>query len=219
VGHEALDIFGLWLAALLTFCIASFLYRDNPVYKVAEHIYLGVALGYGLTLQVWDNLKPQAWDPLYNAVHHAEGGSWLTLIPVVLGLFILVQPVQKFSWLSRYSFAVYIGGAVGTVVPTVIAGSFMPLLVDAFAPLHGGAGLVLDLVVIFVATFCTLLYFFFSLEHKGAIGSISRVGVVFLMISFGASFGNTVMARVSLLIGRVQFLLEDWIGKGILGHH
>ena len=32
------------------------------------------------------------------------------------------------------------------------------------------------------------------------------------MIAFGASFGYTVMARVSLLIGRIQFLLHDWLG-------
>ena len=31
------------------------------------------------------------------------------------------------------------------------------------------------------------------------------------MISFGASFGYTVMARVSLLLGRFQFLLGDWL--------
>jgi hypothetical protein len=37
------------------------------------------------------------------------------------------------------------------------------------------------------------------------------VGVWFLMIAFGASFGYTVMARVSLLIARVQFLLRDWL--------
>jgi hypothetical protein len=44
------------------------------------------------------------------------------------------------------------------------------------------------------------------------VGGVAKVGIVFLMIGFGSSFGYTVMARVSLLIGRVQFLLEDWLG-------
>ena len=57
-----------------------------------------------------------------------------------------------------------------------------------------------------------LIYFFFSLEHKGVIGGISKIGVWFLMIAFGASFGFTVMARMSLLIGRIQFLIRDWLG-------
>jgi hypothetical protein len=32
------------------------------------------------------------------------------------------------------------------------------------------------------------------------------------MVTFGASFGYTVMSRMSLLIGRIDFLLHDWLG-------
>jgi hypothetical protein len=66
------------------------------------------------------------------------------------------------------------------------------------------------LIVLGVAT--VLCYFFFSAEHKGALGAASKVGIVFLMVAFGASFGYTVMARESLVIGRIQFLLGDWLG-------
>jgi hypothetical protein len=62
-----------------------------------------------------------------------------------------------------------------------------------------------------VGVFTGLVYFFFSRAHKGAFGFASRVGVYFLMISFGAAFGYTVMARISLLIGRMSFLIFDWI--------
>ena len=72
------------------------------------------------------------------------------------------------------------------------------------------------------ATFCnlvlvagvlsTLVYFFFSKEHKGAIGATARMGIWYLMISFGAAYGFTVMSRISLLIGRLHFLMFDWIG-------
>jgi hypothetical protein len=65
--------------------------------------------------------------------------------------------------------------------------------------------------VVALSTLAVLLYFFYSLEHKGALGKVSRLGVLFLMISFGAGFGNTVMARISLLIGRFTFLLHDWL--------
>ena len=57
----------------------------------------------------------------------------------------------------------------------------------------------------------TLSYFFFSREQKGLLRVSANIGVWFIMIGFGASFGNTVMGRISLLIGRVQFLLTDWI--------
>ncbi len=66
---------------------------------------------------------------------------------------------------------------------------------------------------------CILIYFFFSTEHKGGVGVMAKIGIYFLMITFGSSFGYTIMARVSLLIGRMDFLLFDfWTAlKGIIG--
>jgi len=62
-----------------------------------------------------------------------------------------------------------------------------------------------------IGVFTGLVYFFFSVEHRGLMGGVSRVGIGILMITFGASFGYTVMARISLLIGRLQFLFGDWL--------
>jgi hypothetical protein len=66
--------------------------------------------------------------------------------------------------------------------------------------------------VILVGTFTGLVYFYFSKEHTGVFGGTAKVGVFFLMVTFGASFGYTVMSRMSLLIGRIDFLLHDWLG-------
>ena len=56
-----------------------------------------------------------------------------------------------------------------------------------------------------------LTYFFFSVEHKGLVGTASRVGIWFLMVTFGASFAFTVMGRIALLASRVSFLFNDWL--------
>ena len=67
-------------------------------------------------------------------------------------------------------------------------------------------------LLIIVGVIATLIYFYFSKEHKGILGIGAKVGIWFMMIAFGASFGYTVMARISLLIGRVYFLLHNWLG-------
>ncbi|MDQ3023013.1 MAG: hypothetical protein M3R04_01315 [bacterium] len=217
------EIIGLWIAGLLTVIIFSFLYKDNPVYKVAEHLFLGVSLGYGLSLYYWNNVFPQAIGPLFYPAPNEEP-NYLVLIPMTLGLFVLLRMVPKLSWLSRSAFAVYIGGSSGILVPSVMAGTFLPQLVDTMQPLWVAGGVssgipfaweIVTRLLILAGVFCTLLYFFYSIEHKGAAGTISRIGVFFIMLGFGASFGNTVMARVSLLIGRFQFLLYDWWGKAV----
>ena len=63
-----------------------------------------------------------------------------------------------------------------------------------------------------VGVVCTLVFFFFSTEHKGALGGAAKLGIWYLMVSFGAAYGFTVMSRISLLIGRFQFLLDNWLG-------
>ena len=66
-------------------------------------------------------------------------------------------------------------------------------------------------IVSVIAILAALSYFYFSREHKGAFGRFSRIGVWVLMITFGAGFGYTVMGRIALLVGRVEFLLLEWL--------
>ena len=73
------------------------------------------------------------------------------------------------------------------------------------------AGAFLEAVLMIVGVVCTLTYFFFSVEHRGPVKWLSKVGIAFLMIGFGSAFGNTVMGRVALLIQRADFLFVDWL--------
>ena len=45
-----LELFGVWCIVLLTLSIFSYLYGDNPFYKAAEHIFVGVSAGYIFTI-------------------------------------------------------------------------------------------------------------------------------------------------------------------------
>ena len=88
----------------------------------------------------------------------------------------------------------------------------LPLIVtNVGGPLHT-VMLSFSNILIVVGVICGLIYFFFSKEHTGAFGRASRAGIWVLMVAFGASFGYTVMARISLLIGRLEFLLGNWLG-------
>ncbi|MEK9142364.1 MAG: hypothetical protein AAB308_15020, partial [Nitrospirota bacterium] len=66
----------------------------------------------------------------------------------------------------------------------------------------------LNAIIILLGVSSVLFYFFFSIEHSGVGKAVARTGILFLMISFGAGFGYTVMARMSLLIGRLTDLIE-----------
>ena len=203
--------FGAIVAAGLTLALYSFLYKDNPLFKLAEHIFVGVAAAYTIA-QVWYTvLLADLVTPAFNLDADAEQGSdWLLVFPTLLGLLMLSRFSLRFGWLSRISFAFVVGLGAGLTIPRFISSFILAQIKPSLAPLSwSGEGL--NLLIILVGVLTVLIYFFFSVEHTGVVGKASKVGIWFLMISFGASFGYTVMGRLSLLIGRVSFLLKDWL--------
>ncbi len=201
--------FGTFIAAGITLSLYSFLYKDNPLFKFAENLYVGVAAAYSLT-QVWYTvLLADVVNPL-SELSESLSNLWL-IVPTLLGLFMLTQlSSAKFSWLSRIAFAFVVGLGSGLAIPRTIAANLLAQIQPTMGPITADlAGF--NLFIILVGVVTVLVYFFFSVEHTGPVGVASKIGIWFLMISFGASFGYTIMARLSLLIGRVGFLLEDWL--------
>lgn len=209
------DGFGVMIAAGLTLAIYSFLYKDNPAFKVVENLYVGVALGYTVIITWFNALKPDLYDPLLVPLFTAKKASYILLVPMFLGIFMLLRFTRRLVWLSRWSFAFVIGLGAGVTIPNYIHTFILKQLEPSMQPLfHGDQAIQtgIDGILILLGVVSVLIYFFFSVEHKGPVGVISRIGIWFLMVSFGASFGYTVMGRMSLLIGRVMFLMRDWLG-------
>ncbi|MDA0710186.1 MAG: hypothetical protein O3B73_08255 [bacterium] len=203
---------GTIIAAGVTLSLYSFLYKDNPLFKFAENLYVGVAAAYTLN-QVWYTvILADVLNPTFN-LNDQTGGSneWLLVFPVMLGMFMLTQLASdKINWLSRIAFAFVVGLGAGLAIPRTIAANILAQMQPSMQPITPDlAGF--NLVVILLGVVTVLIYFFYSVEHTGAVGVASKIGIWFLMISFGASFGYTIMARLSLLIGRVGFLLENWL--------
>ena len=195
----------LWqsLAALLTLAIFSFLFGDNPIYKFAERLWVGISTGYWTMLLYWQGFYDKAWDPV---VHQHE---WRYIIPVAMGLLMWLRLSRKLSFLSRYAFAFYIGISTGVYIPLAFKTSiFLQVEGTIRAIPHGFAGV--NFILALVGIICSLVYFFFSKPHTGALGGVSKVGIYTLMVGFGAGFGLTVMGRVALLVQRVLFL-KDYV--------
>lgn len=221
-----MQLVGIWIAAFLTLCIYSFLYRDNPFYRFAEHLFIGVSVGYGIVLSIHQGFIPFAWDPFWAAVKPFWPGipreaGWIgliKLIPIALGLLFCGGLSPRHTWLIRYPSAVLVGFGSGISIPLMLQTFIFEQTrgtVEPFGGIHAGSVTgwgILEAGLMLAGVVCTLTYFFFSVEHRGPINWLSKVGIAFLMIGFGAAFGNTVMGRVALLIQRVDFLLNDWIG-------
>jgi hypothetical protein len=204
-----MEHFALWLGAFLTLGIMSFLYRDNPWYKLSEAIFVGLSAGYWFVYQLENNFYGKFWVNKTDDYH-----LW---VGAILGLFMLLRLIPRVGWLSRWALSFIVGATSGLWMMNYLASNIMRQVQGTIMPLFGadfgaGAAAIISNLVIFIGTVSGLVYFFFSKEHTGAFGGTARVGIFFLMITFGASFGYTVMSRMSLLIGRIDFLLGDWLG-------
>ena len=220
---------GVWTAALLTLGIFSFLYRDNPFYKVCESVLIGVSAAYWMVNGFWTSLVPQLFANLMPGTIREYAlpslpvsqtpnlDFWLALVPLALGIMLLMRISPKGGWISVWPIAMIIGVTAGLKFVSLIESDFMAQIGATIRPLVVFEGsfdfwqTVAALVGV-VGVLTVLTYFFFSLEHKGATGKVARVGVWFLMITFGGAFGLTVMGRITLLAQRFEFLFKDWIG-------
>jgi hypothetical protein len=197
----------IWIAAFLTVMIFSFLYKDNPFYKFAEHLFVGVANGYYIALYWHNTLKPNLYDPL-------SAGNFIYFVPLLLGLMYFTRFIPGIGWLVRIPIGFMIGWGAGISIPAYFQADLLKQLQGTVVTPHSFLNPLEGVwaVIILIGVVCTLIYFYFSKEHTGILKPTARLGIIFIMIGFGASFGYTVMARVSLLIGRVQFLLGPWLG-------
>ena len=212
-----IDHFALWVAAFLTLGILSFLYRDNVWYKICESIFIGISAGYWFVMLFWDNLYGKFYLGVFPQAGTERADDWYMLFfGAILGLMMLLRLVPKVGWLSRWPLAFIVGATAGINLIIYFASNVMVQVEDTVRPLLGDnySASFYDIfgnIVVALGTFTGLIYFFFSKEHKGAFGGAAKIGIFFLMVTFGASFGYTVMSRMSLLIGRVDFLLTDWL--------
>ncbi|MCK4631621.1 MAG: hypothetical protein KAT79_00050 [candidate division Zixibacteria bacterium] len=230
-----MEHFAVWVAAFLTLGIVSFLYKDNPWYKLSEAIFVGISAGYWFVVLFWDNIYGKFWNGIFpeelidsaGNVVTREPDYWL-LVGAVLGTLMLLRLIPKIGWISRWPLAFIIGCTSGLYLINYFSSNMMRQVEATIMPLVGhwvldpatsqnafsafsGADIFSNLVLV-IGTFTGLVYFYFSKEHRGAFGGTAKVGIFFIMITFGASFGYTVMSRMSLLIGRADFLLFDWLG-------
>jgi hypothetical protein len=196
------EIIGLWTGWVLMLMIYSYpLYKENPVYRFAEHLYIAVMLAVNLVVN-FGNVMRICIRPLM-------GGDITLIVPLILGIMIYAMLIPEYRWVSRYPIAIMVGAGFGLG----IRGSIGPNIQDAIVstitrPTDGGAMAWINFLYIAVGLICSVMYFLLTYEHSGALQAPTRLGRLFIMVALGAYFGNTVLFRFTMLTGRAQFFLQ-----------
>jgi hypothetical protein len=239
----SMEILGAWSIVFFTICIFSYLFGDNPFYKIAEHIFVGVSAGYIAVYTFWSTIWPNLFGRLWPASQMSDSilmKMWYAVygifsfivgfvnesifpkggvdsgfelnityvVPLILGIFMILRLVPSLSWLARFSIAYIVGMISGLKLYSFLNSNILMQVKDLGINTEASSWIIFNQLLIIIGVVAGLIYFFFSMEHKGFIGKVSKIGIFYLMIKFGASFGFAVMGRISLLIGRFEELIQ-----------
>ena len=214
-------VIGPFIAAILTLMVFSYIFGDNVLFKLAAHIFVGVAIGYAIII-IWY----QVFTPLFNSDNLLSAAPAFLLC---LLLLLKIRPIQGglsntlggmvLAFIVGAGAALAVGGALfGTLTPQIAATANISFNLNDYQSPETGADSVglLNNIIIVLGTVGTLFYFTFAVRAPGPLGGLREALVRFfagmgrLMIIFtlGALFANTVSSRVALLVSRLQFLAE-----------
>lgn len=216
---------GIWVAAFFTLFIFSFLYKDNPFYKIAESVVVGVSAAYWMVVGFWTTIVPNLlgklapeWINSWAMPGLDTEAEYIYLVPLIMGIMLIWRLAPKGGWISRWPLAFIIGTTAGIRLIGFIHADFLGQIrntIMSLAVYSPETGLnfwdSIKNIIIVIGVLTTIVYFFFSIEHEGLVGQTAKVGIWFLMITFGAAFGYTVMGRIALLAIRMEFLMNDWL--------
>jgi membrane-bound acyltransferase YfiQ involved in biofilm formation len=224
-------LFWYTVAVLLSLAIFSFLWKDNPLYKFAEHLFVGTMVGYTIVMVFSQIIMRKIVDPITLAVHNHQYLNLISLIiATLIGLLYLSRFSQKAQWVSRYPISITVGFWSGYAIVTSFKTNILTqvrgtVVDDMGAPLLNGelvgdfikspSWSSLDLAVsgplLVFGVIVVLIYFFFSIKNENPmVRFANKPALLYLMLGFGASFGYTFMGRISLFIGRMNFIFNEW---------
>ena len=192
---------GVWIAALLTIAATSYVFKDNPAFKFAEHTFIGAAAGYSVAYSL-NQLRMIGIEPM-------TAGTYHYIIPMILGLTVYFQYSRQYYWVARYGVAFMTGQGIGMAMRAKIRSDFIIQLRATTASIDTAFGL-----IVFVLVITGLLHFVFTVRRVQSepFTTLMKIGRYGILIALGASFGNTVMTRLGQYQGRMIFLLSEWLG-------
>lgn len=229
------SVLGPLAAALLTLMVLSYLIGDNPLFRIAAYLFIGVASGYAGAIVVRSVLWPGLIDPVLQA---GVGGlldpTLITqvLLPGILVVLLLFKLSPGIGRLGSLSLVLLLGVAAAVVVGGAITGTLLPqtaatvqtLNPMAVAPRTGETGIerLTNAVILLSGTLLTLASFRFTQrkpkgqESGHSMGpwqrGVRQVAGLFVAITFGVMFGGALLAAVVVLAQRVQFLWSTVLG-------
>ena len=193
------DLLTTWIAVTLWFMVASWTYKDNPLFKIATVASVAGGAANGVLVNI-DNVYLKAIVPILNGTK-----IWL-IIPIVIGILFVGVFDQRYKWLSRIPTIFMMGISMGAMLTGVMSAQIIGQISDTASALTGGN--LLNGLIILVGVITSILYFTYSREHTGIYGNLTTLGRYFLLASLGPYWAGELAFHMAFGIAFVQLIMQ-----------
>jgi len=202
------DTIGAIVGFLLTLMVVSYVLEDNFLFRLAIHIFIGVAAGYATVLVVYNVIVYQLIYPLREA---SLDNIYLIVPPVLLGIWLLVKSSPRLSGLGSPVVAFLAGIGAAAAIGGAVTGTIFPQVQASVNLMQTGSN-ILTGILILLGTVTTLAYFHFGVGEKGDqpaqrphwLEITAKIGQGLIAVTFGALFAGVYLATLAALIERVS---------------
>ena len=216
------DLVASITAFLITVMVLSYLAGDNLLFRLAVHLFVGVAAGYVAAVAWWQVLLPRLVVPLLSGAGSARAALAL---PMLLSGLLLMKAWPPLARLGAPALGLIVGVASAVAVAGSLQGTLGPQLAATVDGMALGSGASLGTLIngglVMMGLIATLVYFQFSakvskdgsLRRPRIVELIALVGSAFIAVTLGALFAGVYAAALTALIERMRFML-GLIGLG-----
>jgi len=209
----------LWTLAgfILTLMVFSYLFGDNPLFRLAAYLIVGVTAGYLVIITFDQVLLPRMITPLSQDLT----GQPLLLVPLLLGTMLFTRISPRLSGLSKLPLAILAGSGAAVLVGGAVNGTLFnqfnaAVNVFNFSPARNPYLQLVEGLVMLLGTICTMVYFQFSAKARSGqparrsavVEGLAKIGQVFVAITLGALFAGVFSTALAALIDRLDFLID-----------
>jgi len=212
------DLIGGVVGFGFTIALLSYLIGDNPLYRVALHLFVGVAAGYAGLVVIYQVLTPRLIVPMTSGDFQPQSLALLA-VPLILFIFLILKLGPRTAAIGNVSIAYLIGVGVAVAVGGAVTGTLFPQISMAWNANYAFPHPLVNRLVIVVGAVTTLLYFQFWLRGETATGGAERaapmraladIGKGFLVVTLGAIYGGMILSGIAVFSERVTSLYS-WV--------
>lgn len=215
-------LFWSFTSFILTLLIFSYFFGDNPLFRLATYLFVGVTSGYVAVVVIYQVLLPRLiWPLLYGGM--AERA--FVILPLILSLLLLTKLSPKVSQIGSIPMAYLVGAGAAVIISGAVTGTIISqsrAAIQMFDMQSGtvqGSGPVFQFItasVLLVGTVTSLAYFHFGAklrpsglpQRSALVDKLARVGQVFIAITLGALLAGVYATAITALIERLDFLMH-----------